>query len=72
MIDQLAYGAYPKNESEWLKKTGGYARDMTLRDEFAGRAFQIRLAKHNDWTLTEMTEQAFADADAMLKAREGK
>lgn len=43
---------------------------MTLRDYFAIRAFQTRLAKYNDWTLTELTEQAYQDADAMLKARE--
>jgi hypothetical protein len=42
---------------------------MTLRDYFAIRAFQTRLAKYNDWTLTELTEQSYADADAMLKAR---
>jgi hypothetical protein len=45
---------------------------MTLRDYFAIRAFQTRLAKYNDWTLTELTEQSYADADAMLKAREAK
>ena len=45
---------------------------MTLRDYFAIRAFQTRLAKHSDWTLDELTEQAYMDADAMLKAREDK
>lgn len=50
----------------------GYgAPGMTLRDYFAIRAFQTRLAKYNDWTLTELTEQAYLDADAMLKARAG-
>ena len=43
---------------------------MTLRDYFAIRAFQTRLAKYNDWTLDELTDQAYQDADAMLKARE--
>lgn len=42
---------------------------MTLRDYFAAKAFQTRLAKHNDWTLDELTKQAFYDADALLKAR---
>jgi hypothetical protein len=56
-------------DSTWLEKTGGFAKDMTLRDHYAGLAFQIRFAKYDDWTLTEMTEQAYADADAMLKAR---
>ena len=56
----------------WMERTGGFAKDMTLRDYYAGLAFQIRFAKYNDWTLIEMTEQAYADADAMLKAREAK
>lgn len=43
---------------------------MTLREYFAIRAFQTRLAKHSDWTLDELTEQAYMDANAMLKARE--
>jgi hypothetical protein len=55
----------PKNEAEALRLQSG----MTLRDYFAIRAFQTRLAKYNDWTLTELTEQSYADADAMLEAR---
>jgi len=43
--------------------------NMPIRDYFAIRAFQTRLAKYNEWTLTELTEQAYADADAMMKAR---
>ena len=42
---------------------------MTLRDYFAAKSFQVRLAKHDDWTLTELAEQAYLDADAMMKAR---
>ena len=53
----------------WMNSTGGFAKDMSLRDHFAGLAFQIRFAKYDDWTLTEMTEQAYRDADAMLRAR---
>jgi len=56
----------------WMAKTGGYARDMTLRDHFAGLSFGINLAQPNDWKLNELTEQAYMDADAMLKAREAK
>jgi len=59
-------------DKTWIEVHGGFARDMTMRDHFAGLAFQIRFAKYNDWTLTEMTEQAYADADAMLKARDAK
>jgi hypothetical protein len=47
---------------------------MDLRDYFAGLAMQVRLITKtkNYWTLTEITEQAYMDADAMLKAREPK
>lgn len=47
----------------------GFMGGMTLLDYFAIRAFETRLAKHNDWTLDELAEQAWLDADAMLKAR---
>jgi hypothetical protein len=56
----------PSTETEALRLQQG----MTLRDYFAIRAFQTRLAKHSDWTLDELTDQAYIDADAMLKARE--
>jgi hypothetical protein len=56
--------------SDFLK-AGGYARDMTLRDYFAGLAFEKRFISSENWTLTEITRQAYADADAMLKARAG-
>lgn len=42
---------------------------MSIRDYFAIRAFQARLAKYDDWTLTEIAQQAYSDADAMLEAR---
>ena len=28
----------------WMQKTGGFARDMTLRDELAARAMQAQLS----------------------------
>ena len=62
----------------WMQKTGGFARDMTLRDYYAGLAMQgmlsnEKLPKHileagQSW----IEESAWAVADAMLKAREGK
>ena len=30
-----------------------------MRDYFAAKAFQVRLAKYDDWTLTELAEQAY-------------
>ena len=52
----------------WMAKTGGYARDMTMRDEFAGRAMQV--LKDYVYNFEELSDQAYELADAMLKARE--
>ena len=57
MKEQFAFPAYSTNDG------------MTLRDYFAAKAFQARLEKYNDWTLDELSSQAYKDADAMLKAR---
>jgi hypothetical protein len=61
----------------WMSKTGGFARDMTLRDEFAGRAMQSFVAgwigiKAYPDTDMMVAEHAYRMADAMLKAREAK
>ena len=65
----------------WMQKTGGFAKDMTLRDEFAARAMQGMLGPFllkeldevdpNGW-MAGVSMDAFAMADAMLKAREAK
>lgn len=67
----------------WKEVHGGYAKDMTMRDEFAGRAMQSLIDKvvlRDQSTgmpkpvVTEVQEKiaigAYAYADAMLKARE--
>ena len=54
----------------WMEKTGGFAKDMTMRDEFAGRAMQV--LKDYVYNFEELSNQAYELADAMLKAREGK
>ena len=57
----------------WLTKHGGYARDMTMRDEFAGRAMQGDLiggVHHDNFDIT--AKRAYIMADAMLKARDAK
>ena len=63
-----------KKYTEWLVKTGGYARDMTMRDHFAGLAMQGFLsyaatsgkyAPPDD----ELAREAYKMADAMLKER---
>jgi hypothetical protein len=40
MKDQLLDGEYliTKDYTDWVVKTGGYARDMTMRDHFAAKA----------------------------------
>lgn len=56
----------------WMSKTGGFARDMTLRDHYAGLAMQaIRMSKPNT-AYMDISDVAYVMADAMLKAREEK
>ena len=52
----------------WMAKTGGFAKDMTMRDEFAGRAMQV--LKDYVYSFEELSKQAYELADAMLKAGE--
>jgi hypothetical protein len=69
-------------DPNWMQKTGGYAKDMTMRDHFAGLAIQSLIDKvvlRDQSTgmpqpvVTEVQEKiaigAYAYADAMLKAR---
>ena len=72
MKDQDEKMAYPT----WIYKHGGFAKDMTMRDHFAGLAMQGMLAnpKLQEQILKAgqswIEESAYAVADAMLKARE--
>ena len=52
----------------WMQKTGGYAKDITLRNWYAGLAMQGMLENYvrNFDLLAIEAQQA---ADAMLKAR---
>lgn len=56
----------------WMEKTGGYAKDMTLRDYLAAKAMQGVLAGTLTptaiWSQDEVAETAYNVADAMLKA----
>ena len=56
-----------KDYTDWHIKTGGFARDMTLRDHFAGLALQEII--HEGFDLEETAERAYQIADAMLKER---
>jgi hypothetical protein len=62
--------AYPYSHKHPTTGLTASSEGMDLRDYFAGLAMQVRLTtKENYWTLTEITEQAYLDADAMMKAR---
>jgi len=60
--------------TDWMVKTGGFARDMTLRDHFAGLAMQGFLA----YAATtgkyappddDLARESYKMAEAMLKER---
>ena len=70
MKDEIAGTIYAKAYTEWRIKCGGYAKDKTLRDEFAGLAMQTMLGwdnDHNNWG--NYADYAYKMADAMLKER---
>jgi hypothetical protein len=56
----------------WMSKTGGFARDKTLRDEFAMRAMQADLTGYDGSYWARVAKHAYEMADAMLEAREAK
>ena len=60
-----------KDYTDWMVKTGGFARDKTLRDEFAGQAMQSLIVVYRDdkHLVAEYAERAYLIADAMLKER---
>ena len=67
---------WPDKPAGWQEKTGGYAKDMTLRDYFAAKVMQGLMADPNILPSPEgadmdniYAEQAYIYADAMLKAR---
>jgi hypothetical protein len=54
----------------WKERSGGFSRDMTLRDQIAISAMQGFLsAPDTGWAEEEMAEQAYKMADRMLEAR---
>jgi hypothetical protein len=54
-----------KEYTDWMVKTGGFARDMTVRDVFAALAMQTLTL---DWS-DERIGECYQIADAMLKER---
>jgi len=58
-----------KDYTDWMVKTGGFARDKTLRDEFAGLAMQALVGRKDFEFEDSAWENAYDMADAMLKER---
>jgi hypothetical protein len=64
-------------DKTWMEVHGGYAKDMTLRDWYAGLALQGQLSmpelcvaiSGGSATVTGLCGSCFEWADAMLKAR---
>jgi hypothetical protein len=56
-----------KEYTEWHTKTGGFARDMTLRDYIAAKVIQERA--HEGWDDEELARLGYQTADAVLKER---
>ena len=58
----------------WMEKTGGYAKDITLRDYFAAKAISGMMSSRDPRSPRFHPEDdaayVYSVADAMLKARE--
>jgi len=61
--------AFAKDYTDWMVKTGGYAKDMTLRDYFAGLAMQGFIATDIDYSNKLLVNYAYTIADVMLEER---
>lgn len=77
MKDEIAGTIYAKEYTDWMVKTGGYAKDMTLRDHYAGLALQgvlmdeaiLRDSDHSAEWIDKIAAASYEAADAMLKER---
>ena len=71
MVDQpkIIEGAYAKQYTDWQVKTGGFARDMTLRDHFAGLALSEIYQRVEAGGFERVAKLSYELADAMLKER---
>lgn len=67
---EIADADYAKEYVDWHIKTGGFARDKTLRDEFASKAMRpLVFGKPTYDSWDEVAKNAYEIADAMLKER---
>lgn len=64
---------WPNKPVDWNTRTGGYAKDMLLRDYFAAKAMQAMISSPqmpDAFDVQPVAEKAYVIASAMLKARE--
>ena len=63
--------AYAKDYTEWLVATGGYARDMTMRDWYMGMVMQGLLTAETvgEYSNEHVVGIARVLADELLKER---
>jgi len=66
MKDETINATIAKQYTDWMVKTGGYAKDMTMRDHFAGLAMQKIIGTAD---IDDCCETAYKWADAMIKER---
>ena len=68
-------------DKTWMEVHGGFARDMTMRDHFAGLAMQTYIADKELIDMychlgkdvkQEVAVTSYMMADAMIAARDGK
>ena len=59
-------------DKTWMEVHGGFAKNMTLRDHYAGLAMQSMNSRkdYEDAPAIAIALDSYALADAMLKARE--
>ena len=67
-MDQEQFHKLAEARESWLAKTGGYAKDMTLRNHFAAVALQGLLASETNASMEEFVAYSYAIADTMLEA----
>ena len=66
---EIADADYAKQYTDWHVKTGGFARDKTLRDEFAVKAMQEIYQRVEAGGFERVAKLSYELADAMLKER---
>ena len=69
-LNQLLESKVKEDHTPWIAVTGGYAKDMDLRDYFAAKALQGLLASDVNANMYEFARRAYKMADIMLEVRD--